>query len=81
MRRIVIQPHTTMDWHSHPMPNAAYVVSGEITVEKKEGGSKHFGAGQVIFETVGAVHRGVTGDKSAVLIVFHAGVPGMPLSQ
>jgi quercetin dioxygenase-like cupin family protein len=33
--RVMIAPHTTMQWHSHPMPNTAYVVSGEITVEKE----------------------------------------------
>src|SRR5690554_3961205 len=26
--RLSIPPHTVLPWHSHPMPNAAYVVSG-----------------------------------------------------
>jgi hypothetical protein len=63
------------------MLNAAYVESGEITVEKKNGTSTHFKGGEVIAELVGSVHRGFTGDASAVLIVFYAGATGMPLSQ
>jgi quercetin dioxygenase-like cupin family protein len=80
--RITIPPHSKMKWHTHPMPNAAYVVSGEITVEEPSGNSKrHFTAGQVVPETVNTLHRGVTGDQPVVLIVFYAGVKGMPLSE
>ena len=25
--KITIAPHTTLPWHTHPMPNAAYVLS------------------------------------------------------
>jgi quercetin dioxygenase-like cupin family protein len=79
--RITIPPHSTMKWHTHPMPNAAYIVSGELTVEEASGKHRHFVAGQVLPETVNTVHRGVTGDEAAVLIVFYAGVKGMPLSE
>jgi len=80
--RITIAPHTTLDWHSHPMPNAGYVLSGELTLEEERGGNRmHFVAGQAITETVNRVHRGTTSEAPAVLIVFYAGAPGLPLSQ
>jgi quercetin dioxygenase-like cupin family protein len=79
--KVTLAPHTTMKWHTHPVPNAGYVLSGEITAETKDGTKKHFTAGQVIPETVDIVHRGVTGDQPVVLIVFYAGTPGVPLSQ
>ena len=64
------------------MPNAGYVLSGELTLEEERGGSrKRFVAGQAITETVNRVHRGMTGEAPAVLIVFYAGAPGLPLSQ
>jgi quercetin dioxygenase-like cupin family protein len=64
------------------MPNAAYVLSGEITVEKKSTGEKKLiTKGQVLPEMVNALHRGVTGDAPVVLIVFYAGTKGLPLSQ
>ena len=79
--RITIAPHSATQWHSHPMPNTAYVLSGEITVEKKDGTSRRFKSGEVIAELVDGVHRGVTGDDPVVLIVFYAGTTGRPLSQ
>lgn len=79
--RITVAPHTTLDWHSHPMPNAAYVLSGEFTVERKDGIKKRFVAGQALTETVDRIHRGVTGETPVILVVFYAGAPGLPLSQ
>jgi hypothetical protein len=35
--KITLAPHTELEWHSHPMPNAAYIVSGELTLERKKG--------------------------------------------
>lgn len=79
--KISIPHHTALSWHTHPMPNAAYVLSGELIVEKRDGPSKRFTAGQVVAEMVGSTHRGVTGSEPAVLIVFYSGTPGMPLSE
>jgi len=78
--KITIPANTAMKWHTHHLPNAAYVLSGEITVEKKDGTQKHFSTGQVISETIDIVHRGVTGAEPVVLIVFYSGTPGLPLS-
>lgn len=80
--RITIPPRTALPWHTHPMPNAAYVVSGELLVEKqKDGATRRLVAGDVLPEMVGPVHRGVTGDAGVVLIVFYAGTKGMKLSE
>jgi quercetin dioxygenase-like cupin family protein len=79
--KITIAPHTTMKWHSHSMPNAGYILSGELTIEKEDGTKKHFVAGQAVAETTGETHRGITGEKPVVLIVFYAGTPGLPLSR
>jgi quercetin dioxygenase-like cupin family protein len=79
--KFTIAPNTTMKWHTHPLPNAGYILSGELTVEKKDGTKRHFKAGEAITETVGSVHRGITGRDPAVLIVFYPGTPGLPLSD
>ena len=79
--KITIAPHTTLKWHYHPMPNAAYILSGDLTLEKKDGSKKHFIAGQALTETVGSIHRGISGADPAVLIVFYAGTPGLALSR
>jgi quercetin dioxygenase-like cupin family protein len=79
--KITIPPHTTMKWHSHPMPNAGYILSGELTIEKKDGTKKHFVAGQAVSETVDSIHRGITGAVPLVIIVFYPGTPGLPVSK
>jgi len=79
--KITIPAHKELTWHSHPMPSFAYVLSGEITVEDKEGNKKRFTAGDVMPETVHTAHRGLVGDQPATFIVFYAGTKGMPLSQ
>jgi hypothetical protein len=74
-----------MDWHTHPMPNmpnVAYIIAGELTIEKQDGCAKqHFQAGQAVPETVDTIHRGISGDMPVELVVFYAGAAGMPLSK
>ena len=80
--KITLAPHTELEWHSHPIPNAAYIVSGELTLERKKDGKKQrFAAGQALSETVDTLHRGVAGDEPVVLIVFYAGNSGTPLTE
>ena len=80
--KITIPPRTALPWHRHPVPNAAYVLSGELLVEKRDGGQTiRLVAGDVLPEMVNGVHRGVTGDVPVVLIVFYAGAQGLPVSE
>jgi pimeloyl-ACP methyl ester carboxylesterase/quercetin dioxygenase-like cupin family protein len=78
--KITIPAHKDLEWHSHPMPSFAYVLSGDITVEDKQGEKKHFVAGDVMPETVNTLHRAVVGDQEATFIVFYAATKGMALS-
>ena len=80
--RLKIPARTQLPWHTHPMPNAAYIVSGELTVEaRSSGATRTLRQGQTLAEMVGTEHRGVTGDTPVELLVFYAGTPGMPLSE
>ena len=80
--RITIPANSALKWHKHRVPNAAYVVSGRITVQaKKSADTIQLKAGDTIAEMVDTVHRGVTGNEPVELIVFYAGTPGTPLSQ
>ena len=79
--RIVIPAHSALPWHVHAIPNAAYVLSGSLTVEDRATGAKAtFRAGEAFAECVGVVHRGVTGDEPAIVIVTYSGTPGQALS-
>jgi len=79
--KISIPPNTALDWHEHPMISAAYVVSGQITVEiRGTRKRKTFSAGQALAESVATVHRGYTTNQPVDLVVFYAGAVGLPLS-
>ena len=80
--KITLPAKTALNWHRHPMPNIAYVLSGELRIETQDG--KHtttVQAGQVLPEVVNTSHRGISTSKPVELIVFYAGTPGMPLSE
>ncbi|MDZ5641633.1 cupin domain-containing protein [Enterobacter sp. A103] len=80
--KITVPAHTTFGWHTHPIPNAAYVLSGHLTVEKQSDGSKKkIYAGETLAETVGTIHRGFTENEPVTLIVFYAGAKNLPLSN
>jgi quercetin dioxygenase-like cupin family protein len=80
--RITIPPHTRLAWHEHPMPNAAYILSGTLTIEKKDDGMKKIVlAGEALAEMADTLHRGVTGDQPVVLLAFYAGAKGLGLSK
>jgi len=79
--KLTIPANTVLPWHRHPVPNAAYVLSGEITVEDAEGHkAASFMAGQAFTESVDEVHRGRTGAYPVTLIVTYAGTAATPTS-
>lgn len=80
--KITVAPNTSLAWHEHPIPNAAYVLNGVLTVEKKATGEKRLlKAGEVLPEMVDSAHRGYTGKEGVTLVVFYAGKKGIPLSK
>ena len=81
MIKLTIAPHTVLPWHTHPIPNAAYVLSGTLTVHDKESDkSKTYHQGEAFAEIVDGVHRGESGDEPVVLLITYAGTPGVPTS-
>jgi quercetin dioxygenase-like cupin family protein len=79
--RYKIPAHSSLPWHTHPVINAGYVLSGQLTLFRKHDGKTIvIGPGDVLPEMVDAPHRGQSGDEPVELIVFYAGVPGTPLT-
>ncbi|CAM3140483.1 cupin [Chryseobacterium flavum] len=80
--RISVPPNKALDWHKHPVINAAYIEKGEIQIERKDDGRTQWvKQGQALPEVVNTAHRGKTGDKGATLIVFYSGTTDLPLSE
>jgi quercetin dioxygenase-like cupin family protein len=79
MLKVTLAPHTVLPWHTHPMPNAAYVLSGTLTLhDKASGKTKVVHQGDAFAESVDDVHRGEAGDEPVVLLITYAGTPGEP---
>jgi quercetin dioxygenase-like cupin family protein len=80
--RIKLKPSEELGYHCHPVPSAAYVISGELEVSLKDGSSKIFRTGDTITEVVGRLHKGknLSSDKGVELIVFYPGAEGKPLT-
>lgn len=79
--RIKVPPHTALHWHHHPVMSVGYVLTGELTLEKKETGERTIvHAGEGIAETVQTTHRGFTTNKPVDLVVFYAGEVGTPIT-
>jgi quercetin dioxygenase-like cupin family protein len=79
--KVTIAPHTSLPWHSHPIPNAVYVLSGTLTLcDRASGKTLVVHQGQAVGESVDDVHRGEAGDEPAVLLITYAGTPGVPTS-
>jgi quercetin dioxygenase-like cupin family protein len=81
MLKITIAPHTKLPWHTHPMPNAAYVLSGTLTLhDKLSGKTRVVHQGEAFAESVNDIHRGEAGDEPVVLLITYSGTPGVPTS-
>jgi quercetin dioxygenase-like cupin family protein len=81
MLKLTIAAHSKLPWLTHPFPNAAYVLSGTLTVHDKiSGKTKVFHQGEAFAESVDDIHRGETGDEPVVLLVTYSGTPGVPTS-
>ncbi|KHJ69709.1 cupin [Pantoea rodasii] len=80
--RMSLPPNSELPWHTHGMPNTAYVLSGQLTIEDKQTGATYrIKAGEAINETVNSAHRGYTSELGAELVIFYAGVEGQELSE
>src|SRR5580698_2118373 len=79
--KLTIEPHTALPWHTHPFPNAVYVISGTLTLhDKASGKTQVVHQGEAVGESVDDVHRGESGDEPTVLLITYAGTPGVPTS-
>lgn len=80
--RIEVPPGAQLPLHRHPVINAGYVISGELTVITEQNETLHLKAGEAVVEVVNQWHRGRNeGSVPAVVVVFYAGGPGVPLSE
>ncbi|MGM0578029.1 MAG: cupin domain-containing protein [Myxococcota bacterium] len=79
--RITIPPGTRLHTHEHPVINAGVLLSGHLTVVKRDGATLQLEAGDPIVELVDTAHYGFNpGDVPAEIVVFYAGVVDQPIT-
>ncbi len=79
--KITIPPKTTLHKHYHTVINSGILLKGALTVVDIDGKILELKAGDVIVELVNKVHYGVNkGNKPAEIVVFYAGVEGLPIT-
>ena len=80
--RMSLPPNSELPWHTHAMPNTAYVLAGQLIIEDKDSGVSHCAkAGEALNETINSAHRGYTLEQGVELVIFYAGVEGQALSE
>jgi quercetin dioxygenase-like cupin family protein len=78
MLSVTIPAGTETGWHIHPIQGYAYLLSGRLTIETKNG-SREFHAGQALAEPVNVPHNGKNlGTEPVKLIVLFTGKHGQP---
>ncbi len=79
--KITLAPHTALPWHTHPIPNAGYILEGQLTIHDRTSGAAHtFHKGEAFSESVDDEHRGESGDTETKVLLTYAGTPGLPTS-
>lgn len=79
--RLTIPPGTKLEKHFHPVINAGVLISGELTVIAEDGKVLYLKPGDPIVELVKTSHYGINqGTEPVDLIVFYAGVEGLPIT-
>ncbi len=79
--RITIPPKIKLSLHKHPVINAGVLLKGELTVVTEDKKTLHLKAGDSIVEVVNKWHYGKNeGNEPAEIIVFYAGIQGIPIT-
>ncbi|MEP0262599.1 cupin domain-containing protein [Dokdonia sp.] len=77
--KVVIPSKTKLAIHKHSVINAAVVLKGELSVITEQKDTLHIKTGDAFTEVVDTWHYGINnGNVPAELIVFYAGVEGVP---
>lgn len=79
--KVTIQPGAEFPLHKHPVINAGVIMKGELTVKTQDNKKVTLKAGDAAAELVNKWHYGKNeGNETVELIVFYAGIKGMPLT-
>jgi len=73
-----IDPGDEPPFHCHPIPTMGYLLRGTLEVETERGDTRRLEQGSAVVEVMNTLHRGRAVDGPVDIIVFYAGVEGVP---
>ena len=73
---VTLQPGAETGWHKHPVPLYGYLLSGQITVDYGEQGTRTYPPGEAFMEAVESWHNGHNGgtEPARILVVVMGAV-------
>ena len=78
--RITMNPGASTGWHKHGIPLFAYILQGELTVERDGGLVNLYKTGEAVSEMQHIYHQGINkGKEPTILIAFYLGGDNRPL--
>jgi quercetin dioxygenase-like cupin family protein len=77
---VMIPPGVSTGWHKHPHSGFAYVLTGQLRVNLRDGKSFDYAPGQAFAEVVETEHEGIAGADTVRLAVFFFSAPGEPFT-
>ncbi len=76
---VTLAPGEETGRHRHPVPLYGQVLSGQVTVDYAEHGSKTYKAGEAFMEAVDTWHNGRnSGDEILRILAIYMGAEGVP---
>ncbi|MGF6710092.1 quercetin dioxygenase-like cupin family protein [Luteibacter sp. W1I16] len=76
MLRISIEPGASLPWHRHTVPEAGYLLEGELHLETRQGASRVIRPGDSVEGGADVMRGGTAGPRGATVVVFYADAGG-----
>ena len=76
---VEMPPHTTGEWHWHPSETFHYYAEGRVEIEIQDGQTTVGTPGRVGHVPYRAMHRAITGEEGARVIIFRVHEAGKPV--
>lgn len=76
MLRISIEPGASLPWHRNTVPDAGYLLEGELRLETPEGASRAIRPGDSIGDGSDVMRGGTAGPRGATVVLFYTDAGG-----
>lgn len=80
VEKYIIQPNSTLSWHTNIVPNAGYILEGSLIVEDFNGQKHIYQKGDGVIKSINNVRRGIAGAQGVVLVAVYSSLKNLSLT-